>query len=101
MDREFAIIFIGVVAVTYSSRVAGLFEDGRELSDRWQRILAYVPIGAFVSIVTLGFTDSRGELNARLPAALVAGGLALRGRPLWLCLASGLMVYGLINAIVF
>ena len=54
MDRDFLFMFIGVVTVTYASRVAGLYAGGRELSDRWQRILAYVPIGAFASIVTLG-----------------------------------------------
>jgi branched-subunit amino acid transport protein len=99
MDREFMIMFVGVVAVTYASRVAGLYAGGRELSDRSQRILAYVPIGAFAAIVTLGFTGSGGELDARIPAAILAVLLAIRNKPLWLCLIAGLAVYGVIRTI--
>ncbi len=87
-------ILIGATLVTYGSRVAGLYAGNRELSDRHQRILAYVPIGAFTALVTLGFTDANGELGMRIPAALVAGVLAVRKAPLWLCLVVGLAIYG-------
>jgi branched-subunit amino acid transport protein len=86
-------ILVGAAAVTYLTRIAGLYAGNRDLSLRAQRILAYVPIGAFTAIVALGFTDSNGEINARLPAAVVAGALALMKKPLWLCLLAGLVVY--------
>jgi branched-subunit amino acid transport protein len=86
-------IIVGATAVTYGSRLIGLYAGSWELSERNQRILAYVPIGAFTAIVTLGFTDPNGELGARIPAAIVAGVLALKQKPLWLCLIAGLAVY--------
>jgi branched-subunit amino acid transport protein len=93
-------ILLGCAAVTYASRLAGLYAGNRELSERSQRILAYVPIGAFTSIVVLGFTEANGELGARVPAAIVAGVLAMRSKPLWLCLLCGLAVYGAIRLLV-
>lgn len=93
MDRDFLIAFLGCVAVTYASRIAGFYAGNREMSARTQSVLAYVPIGAFSAIVTLGLTDNNSELDARIPAMIVAGVLAYRSKPLWLCLAVAFMVY--------
>ena len=97
MDRNYLIVLVGCVAATYGSRVAGFYAGSHDLSDRARRVLAYVPIGAFASIVTLGFTERTSELDARVPAAFMAGILAYRGRPLWLSLVTGLATYGLIR----
>ena len=97
MDRDYVIALVGCVAATYASRVAGFYAGNHDLSARTCRVLAYVPIGAFASIVTLGFTESTSELDARIPAAFMAGILAYRGRPLWLSLVTGLATYGLIR----
>lgn len=93
MDRNYLIALIGCTVVTYISRVAGFYAGGHELSLGAQRILAYVPIGAFVAIITLGVTDSPGELDSRIPALIVTGALAYKAKPLWLCLVAGLAVY--------
>jgi branched-subunit amino acid transport protein len=93
MDRSFLIAFAGCVAATYASRVAGFYAGTHDLAERNRRILGYVPIGAFTAIVALGLADSTGELDARLPAVLVAGSLAYRRAPLWVCLAIGLAAY--------
>lgn len=90
-------IIVGATVVTYLSRIAGFYAGSHDLPDRSQRILAYVPIGAFTAIVTLGFTDSGGELGMRIPAAAVAGALALGKAPLWLCLVVGLATYGILR----
>ena len=93
MRSEFVVLLIGCAAVTYLSRVAGFYAGGHDLSPRTQRILAYVPVGAFSSIVALGVSDSSGQLDSRIPALLISGLLAYWSRPLWLCLAVGLAVY--------
>ena len=100
MDRDFLIAFIGCVAVTYGSRIAGFYAGNREMSVRAQNVLAYVPIGAFSAIVTLGLTESNGELDARIPAMIIAGLLAWRAKPLWLCLAVGFGFYAVLKAVI-
>ena len=93
MSRDFVLMFIGCFAVTYLSRIAGFHAGGRELSPRTERVLAYVPIGAFASIVALGVTDASGQLDSRIPALIVSGVLAFRAKPVWLCLVVGLVIY--------
>jgi branched-subunit amino acid transport protein len=91
------VMLVGCAAVTYLTRVAGFYVGGHDLSPRTQRILAYVPVGAFTSIVALGVSDSSGQLDSRIPALLVSGLLAYRSKPLWLCLAVGLTIYAAIE----
>lgn len=91
------VILIGATLVTYGSRLVGLYAGAWQIRERNQRILAYVPIGAFTAIVVLGFTDANGELDSRIPAAFLAGALAIRRKPLWLCLVCGLAVYAVLR----
>lgn len=97
MSSDYLLALIGCSVVTYLSRLAGFYAGGHELSPRMRRVLAYVPIGAFVAIITLGVTDAPGELDSRIPALIVAGALAYRAKPLWLCLTAGLAVYAAIE----
>jgi branched-subunit amino acid transport protein len=97
MDSQFWIIFIGCVGVTYGSRLIGLYLPSDRLSVRQQAILGYVPIGAFTAIVFQGLTDANGELNARIPAIVVAAVMARYRLPLWACLAAGFGLYLTIN----
>ena len=96
-SANFAVVLIGCAAVTYLCRIAGFYAGDRELSAQTQRVLAYVPVGAFASIVALGVTESSGELDARIPALVVASILAYRAKPIWLCLVAGLAVYSTIE----
>jgi branched-subunit amino acid transport protein len=100
MRSEFVVMLVGCAAVTYLTRIAGFYAGGRDLSPRTQGILAYVPVGAFSSIVALGVSDSSGQLDSRIPALLVSGLLAYWSKPLWLCLAIGLAVYAAIEVAV-
>ena len=93
MDRDFLVAFVGCVVVTYASRIAGFYAGNREMSLRTQNVLAYVPIGAFTAIVTPGLTEGNGELDSRIPAMIVAGFLAYRSKPLWVCLVVGFALY--------
>lgn len=97
MISDYLIALFGCTVVTYLSRVAGFYAGGRELTLRTQRILAYVPIGAFVAIITLGVTDSPSEFDSRIPALIVSGALAYKAKPLWLCLVAGLAIYAAIE----
>jgi branched-subunit amino acid transport protein len=100
MDSQFWIILIGCVAVTYGSRLAGLYMPSDRLSARQQAILGYVPIGAFTAIVFQGLTDANGELDARIPAILVAGVMAWLKLPLWSCLVVGFALYLALNHLI-
>jgi branched-subunit amino acid transport protein len=92
-SANFAVVLVGCAAVTYLTRIAGFYAGNRELSARTQRVLAYVPVGAFASIVALGVTDSSGELDSRVPALIFASILAYLSRPIWFSLVAGLAVY--------
>lgn len=93
MDSQFLAILVGCVAVTYGSRLIGLYLPSDRLSVRQQAILGYVPIGAFTAIVFQGLTDAHGELGARIPAIVVAGVMAWMKLPLWSCLVVGFGLY--------
>src|ERR1700709_1983678 len=93
MNGNFWIAFAGCVVVTYGSRLAGFYLPSGRLTLRLQRILGYVPIGAFTAIVVQGLTSKTGELDLRLPAVIIEAVLAWFGRPLWLCLVVGFALY--------
>jgi branched-subunit amino acid transport protein len=98
MNSNFWIAFAGSVAVTYGSRLAGFYIPASRLSARSQRILGYVPIGAFTAIVVQGLTGETSELDRRIPAVLIAGLMAYFRQPLWLCLVIGFGLYlGLVH----
>ena len=99
MDSQFWIILVGCVAVTYGSRLIGLYLPSDRLTVRQQAILGYVPIGAFTAIVFQGLTNAHGELDARIPAIIVAGVMAWLKLPLWACLVVGFGIYLAINQV--
>ena len=100
MATNFWLLMAGCVVVTYGSRLIGLYLPTDRLTMRQQALLGYVPIGAFMAIVFQGLTEAHGELDARIPAILLAGVLAAMRRPLWMCLALGFGLYVLLNRVL-
>jgi branched-subunit amino acid transport protein len=91
---------VGCVAVTYGSRLAGIYLPVARLTPRAQVILGYVPVGAFTAIVVQGLTGQTGELDRRLPAVIAAAICAWLDRPLWLCLIVGFGLYLGLDAVM-
>lgn len=96
MDSTFAVALGLSVAITYLTRVLGLTLGSRDIPPYVDRMLGYVPLGAFTAIVALGLTDAGGQLTARTGAMVAAGLVAWRTGSLWMALVVG---FGLFSAL--
>lgn len=86
----------GMVAVTFGSRLAGLYLH-TELPAFWLRFLRFVPISVFAAIVTPGLAGDRGEGEIRLAAAVIAALVAWRTRQLWAAILLGMVGFWLLR----
>lgn len=87
---------LGMLAVTFGSRLAGLTIRMR-FPPFWLRFLSFVPIAVFAALVTPSLQGSRGEGGIRAVAAVLAAGVAWRRRNLALAIAVGMGAFWLLR----
>ena len=100
MDSGFALALVLSVAITYTTRILGLVLGGRDIPPYVDRVLGYVPLGAFTAIVVLGLTDAGGQLTARVAAVAAAGLIAWRLGILWAALVAGFAVFTILRPLL-
>ncbi|MGN6798192.1 MAG: AzlD domain-containing protein [Gaiellaceae bacterium] len=87
---------LGMVAVTFGSRLTGLLVRMR-LPPFWLRFLHFVPIAVFAALIAPSLEGSRGEGGIRVAAAALAGAVAWRSRHLAFTIAVGLAAFWLLR----
>ncbi len=87
---------IGMLAVTFGSRLVGLTLQMR-LPPFWLRFLHFVPIAVFAALVTPSLQGSRGEGGIRVAAAALGAVVAWRTRQLAFAIAAGLAAFWLLR----
>jgi branched-subunit amino acid transport protein len=95
---NFELILLGMVAVTFGSRLLGLFLTV-PLPPFWLRFIRFVPIAVFAALVTPSLEGSRGEGVERVIAAVICGVLAWRTKQLWIGLFAGMAAFWLLRTI--
>jgi branched-subunit amino acid transport protein len=89
---NFYLVLLGMVAVTFGSRLLGLFLTA-PLPPFWLRFIRFVPIAVFAALVTPSLEGSRGEGLERVIAAAICGVLAWRTKQLWIGLFAGMVTF--------
>jgi branched-subunit amino acid transport protein len=87
---------LGMLAVTFGSRLAGLLVRMR-LRPFWLRFLHFVPIAVFAALITPSLEGSRGEGGIRVAAAALAAVVAWRTRHLAATIAVGIATFWLLR----
>jgi branched-subunit amino acid transport protein len=92
----FWIVLVGMVAVTFGSRYAGLALRA-DLPAFWVRFLHFVPIAVFAALVTPSLDGDLGEGEIRVVGALATALVAWRTRSLGLSIAAGMVAFWLLR----
>ncbi len=93
-------IILGMAAVTYGPRLAGLWASGLELAPFWRRFLQFVPISVFAALIAPALPSPTGDAREtvlRLFAAGFAAAVVWRARSLWLGLLVGMVAFWLLR----
>ncbi len=93
---SFWLVLAGMIAVTFGSRYAGVALH-LDLPDFWVRVLHFVPIAVFASLVTPSVEGNLGEWGIRTAAAAAAAVAAWRSHRLWVAIAVGMAVFWLLR----
>jgi branched-subunit amino acid transport protein len=96
---SFELVVLGMVAVTFGSRLLGLFLTV-PLPPFWLRFIRFVPIAVFAALVTPSLEGSRGEGVERVIAAVICGVLAWRTKQLWIGLFAGMAAFWLLRIVL-
>ena len=92
----FWIALVGMVAVTFGSRYAGLALR-TELPAFWVRFLHFVPISVFAALVTPSVEGGLGEGEIRFVGAFVTALAAWRTKSLGISIAAGMVAFWLLR----
>ena len=95
---NFYLVVAGMVAVTFGSRLAGLFVSA-PLPPFWLRFMRFVPIAVFAALVTPNIAGSSGEGTVRVFAAAICGLLAWRTQQLWIGLFAGMAAFWFLRTV--
>ena len=95
---NFWLVVAGMVAVTFGSRLLGLFIT-TPLPPFWLRFMRFVPIAVFAALITPNIAGASGEGILRLFAATICGVLAWRTKQLWIGLFAGMAAFWLLQSI--
>ncbi len=91
---EILLVFLGMCAVTFGSRLVGL-SLRTALPPFWLRFLRFVPIAVFAALIVPEIPGSSGETGIRVVSALLAALVAWRTRQLWLTVLVGFGIFWL------
>jgi branched-subunit amino acid transport protein len=92
----FWIVLVGMVAVTFGSRYAGLALR-TDLPAFWVRFLHFVPISVFAALVTPSLEGGLGEGEIRFVGAVVTALAAWRTKSLGISIAVGMAAFWLLR----
>ena len=92
----FWIVLVGMVAVTFGSRYAGLALR-TDLPAFWVRFLHFVPISVFAALVTPSLEGGLGEGEIRFVGAVVTAFAAWRTKSLGISIAAGIVAFWLLR----
>jgi branched-subunit amino acid transport protein len=92
----FWIVLVGMVAVTFGSRYAGLALR-TDLPAFWVRFLHFVPISVFAALVTPSLEGGLGEGEIRFVGAVVTALAAWRTKSLGISIAVGMVAFWLLR----
>ncbi len=95
---SFWLVVLGMLAVTFGSRYAGLALHA-DLPAFWVRFLHFVPIAVFAALVTPSLEGGRGEWGIRLGAVGLAVLAAWRTKQLWVAIAAGMSAFWLLRLV--
>jgi len=89
------LIFLGMAAVTYLTRVTMIVTLGKELPDILRRWLAYVPVAILAALVAPSALAAQGRVawGARGWASLIGCWVAWRTRSVIWTIVAGLAAY--------
>lgn len=93
------LVILGMAAITYATRYAGLRLTALRLPPFWLAFLRFVPISVFTALIAPALTGSGGEGLPRILAAVLAALLIWRSRQLWLGLLAGMGAFWLLRLI--
>jgi branched-subunit amino acid transport protein len=75
-------------------RVSGLTLSSVHIPTEWERAWRFVPLALLSALVVLSLTGrDSGETAIRAMALVAAALITYRARRLWVCIASGMVVY--------
>ena len=92
----FWIVLVGMVAVTFGSRYAGLALR-TDLPAFWVRFLHFVPISVFAALVSPSLEGGLGEGEIRFVGAVVTALAAWRTKSLGISIAVGMVAFWLLR----
>ena len=88
-------VFLGMAAVTFVTRYAGITVAGRDLPDILKRWLKYVPIAVLSALIAPDALAPQGELAFGASTVALLAGLAVawRTRNVFWTLAAGMATF--------
>jgi branched-subunit amino acid transport protein len=95
---EVLLVFLGMCAVTFGSRYAGLMLR-TPLPPFWLRFLRFVPISVFAALIVPAIQGNQGEGTIRVIGAMLAAFVAWRTRQLWLTVLVGFGTFWVLKLI--
>jgi branched-subunit amino acid transport protein len=95
---EILLVFLGMCAVTFGSRYAGLMLRA-PLPAFWLRFLRFVPISVFAALIIPAIPGDQGEGTIRIVGAVLAAFVAWRTRQLWLTVLVGFGTFWVLKSI--
>jgi branched-subunit amino acid transport protein len=95
------LLIVGMAAATYALRFSGMALSQRAMPPGFLRLLRFVPLGVFTSLIVLALPGTQGEGDIRVVAALCAGVALWRWRQPWVGLLVGMTVAWLLRAVGF
>ena len=106
MRIDLALLILGMIAATYSSRILPFaLLEGREIPLLIQRYLRFVPVSVLTALIVLMTMTPQGVIDLRLTNAYLWGGVAStivawRTRRLLPTIALGIVFFWLWRALV-
>jgi branched-subunit amino acid transport protein len=94
-------IFLGMAAVTYSTRVTMIALLGKELPSLVQRWLRYVPAAVLAALIAPAALMPQGQFawGPHVPAVLVGAVVAWRTRNVLLTIVVGMAIFYALRAL--
>jgi len=86
-------------AALYALRLGGMLLPNVTLPAAWERALGWVPVALLSALVVSSLAGPAANDPRQVLAAAVAAGVAWHTRRMWACMASGLLVAGLLQLV--
>ena len=91
------LVLATIAVLLYLFRAGGFLFSRVTLPSMAERSLRFVPVAAIASLIVSGLAARKEEVGTRTVALAVAALVTARYPMAWLCIASGMLVYGLLR----